>query len=155
MMENEARVLAVGGNVAVTHLDGRAFPGVHVQGDTFAGLRAALAGAAGRLRQAPGDAEALDDLDYAIGEMTLLLEFYEHTLAERGVERPYVDTGTSGEAGSMSDAEIRQFVTLLKRFADLELDQFAHWRVETPYGPVFVDLSRRCLPGTEEAYDAL
>ncbi|MEU8665253.1 DUF6959 family protein, partial [Actinoplanes philippinensis] len=88
MAESEARVLAAGGNVAVTHLGGRAFPGVHLQGDTFANLREALAAAAGRLRRDPGDGEALDDLDHAVGEMTEVLRFYERVLAERGLRRP-------------------------------------------------------------------
>jgi hypothetical protein len=77
MSETRARVLARNGNVAATHLDGRAFPGVHVQGDTFAGLLRAVTDAAGRLRRDPGDAEALDDLDHVAGEMALMLRFYE------------------------------------------------------------------------------
>jgi hypothetical protein len=89
MSETRARVLARGGNVAVTHLDGRAFPGVHVQGDTFAELLNGVTGAAGRLRRDPGDGEALDDLDYVAGEMAEMLRFYESVLVEHGMKRPY------------------------------------------------------------------
>lgn len=89
MSEERARVLARGGNVAVTWLDGRAFPGIHVQGDTFAELHRQIADAADRLRRSARDGEALDDLDYAVEEMTDLLRFYESALAERDVRRPY------------------------------------------------------------------
>jgi hypothetical protein len=88
--DEQARVLAHGGNVAVTWLDGRAFPGIHVQGDTFAELHRQLADAASRLRRTVGDSEALDDLDYAVEEMTNMLRFYESALAERDVRRPYL-----------------------------------------------------------------
>ncbi|MEU4620374.1 hypothetical protein AB0G04_10415 [Actinoplanes sp. NPDC023801] len=89
MNDERARVLARGGNVAVTQLHGRAFPGIHVQGDTFAVLRDQVVDAARRLRRDPADGEALDDLDYVGGEMSQLLEFYESVLAEHGIRRPY------------------------------------------------------------------
>jgi hypothetical protein len=87
--DEQAHVLARGGNVAVTQLDGRAFPGIHVQGDTFAELQRQLADAASRMRRTVGDREALDDLDYTVEEMTKMLRFYESVLAERDVRRPY------------------------------------------------------------------
>ncbi|GAA2576648.1 hypothetical protein GCM10010435_60980 [Winogradskya consettensis] len=55
----------------------------------------------------------------------------------------------------MTDAEIRQLASLLARYSAHELDQFEHWRVESPYGPVFIDISRRCVPGTEDWYHIL
>ncbi|GIF25158.1 hypothetical protein BJ973_007412 [Actinoplanes tereljensis] len=55
----------------------------------------------------------------------------------------------------MTDAEFHQLARLLARYADQELDQFEHWRVATQYGPVFIDISRQCPPGTEDAYDVL
>ncbi len=39
---------AVGESVAVTQLVGRAFPGVHIQGDTFANLQQQVTDVAGR-----------------------------------------------------------------------------------------------------------
>ena len=70
-------------------LDGRAFPGIHVQGDTFAELHRLLADVASRLHHAVGDSEALDDLDYTVEEMTNMLRFYESALDERDIRRPY------------------------------------------------------------------
>nr|BFE57292.1 hypothetical protein GCM10020063_018180 [Dactylosporangium thailandense] len=90
MSVEQARVIVRGGNIAVTWLDGRAYPGLHVQGDTFSVLHRAFADAAARLRRAADDEEALDDLDYAVGEMTDMLRFYASALADQGLARPYV-----------------------------------------------------------------
>ncbi|MEO3746021.1 hypothetical protein [Plantactinospora sp. B5E13] len=89
MTDEQARVLARGGNVAVTWLDGRASPGIHVQGDTFAELHRLLAEVASRLHRDVGDSEALDDLDRTVEEVTSMLRFYESALAEREVRQPY------------------------------------------------------------------
>lgn len=56
---------------------------------------------------------------------------------------------------SMTRDEFRQLAELLARYATSELDQFDHWRIETPYGPVFVDISRKAPSGYEDAYDVL
>ncbi|MEU7799014.1 hypothetical protein AB0J14_15695 [Micromonospora arborensis] len=55
----------------------------------------------------------------------------------------------------MTDEEIHQLAALLARYAANELDQFEHWRVASPYGPVFIDISRQCAAGNEDAYDIL
>ncbi|GHJ44320.1 hypothetical protein Cs7R123_16620 [Catellatospora sp. TT07R-123] len=89
MERSDVELLRHGGNWAVTHLPDRNFPGLHVQGDTFAELRGVFLRAARTLRERPGDADALDDLDHGIRDMTEMLEFYERTLAERGLSRPY------------------------------------------------------------------
>ncbi|MEU4792103.1 hypothetical protein AB0F95_20590 [Micromonospora tulbaghiae] len=89
MSQEQAQVLSRGGNWAVVQLAGRAFPGLHVQGDTFAALWTQLAAAARMLREVPGDGEALDDLDDAVREAEEFLRFYEAALAERGIRRPY------------------------------------------------------------------
>lgn len=47
--EEPARVLGRDGNAAVVHLPGRAYPGVHLQGDTFAALHGVLAAEGTRL----------------------------------------------------------------------------------------------------------
>ena len=65
------------------------FPGLHVQGDTFAEAHRQLADAAKRLRRTDGDRDALDDLDYAVGEMTDVLHFYQSALAVLDIRRPY------------------------------------------------------------------
>ncbi|GAA2595484.1 hypothetical protein GCM10010435_88150 [Winogradskya consettensis] len=69
--------------------------GVHIQGDTFANLQQQVADVARRLRRDPSDDEALDDLDYAVNEMTEVLQFYETVLAERDLDLPYVREGSS------------------------------------------------------------
>jgi len=55
----------------------------------------------------------------------------------------------------MTTADIHQLARLLARYAAQELDQFENWRVASPYGPVFITMSRRCPPGTEDAYQDL
>jgi uncharacterized protein DUF6959 len=87
--DEKARVLAGGGNVAVTWLNGRKFPGIHVQGDTFAALQRQFADAAARLHDAPADAESLADLDYAVEEMAEMLRFYDATLEEHDIRSPH------------------------------------------------------------------
>ncbi|NJC14865.1 hypothetical protein Q3V37_03680 [Micromonospora profundi] len=89
MSQEQARVLTRGVNCAVVQLVGRTFPGIHLQGDTFAGIWTQLADAARTLREDPGNGEALDDLDYAIEELKGFLGYYEATLSERGIRRPY------------------------------------------------------------------
>ncbi|MBG0569255.1 DUF6959 family protein [Actinoplanes aureus] len=93
--DEQGQVLAIGGNVAVTQLIGREFPGLHIQGDTFANLQHQVADVARRIRRDPSDGEALDDLDYVVDEMTQLLQFYEAVLAEREINLPYVREGSS------------------------------------------------------------
>jgi hypothetical protein len=41
----------------------------------------------------------------------------------------------------LNDDEIRELAVLLARYATHELDQFDRWRVETPSGPVFIEVS--------------
>ena len=89
MSQEQAQVLSRGTNWAVVQLAGRAFPGLHVQSDTFAALWTQLAEAARMLREDPGNGEALDDLDDAVRGAGELLRFYEAALAKRGIRRPY------------------------------------------------------------------
>ncbi|MEH1169331.1 hypothetical protein V6V47_28525 [Micromonospora sp. CPCC 205539] len=89
MSQEQAQVLSRGTNCAVVQLPGRAFPGVHLQGDTIAALVMQLADAARLLRHEPGDRAALDELDEVVAEAERLLGFYEATLSERGIRRPY------------------------------------------------------------------
>ncbi|SCF17972.1 DUF6959 family protein [Micromonospora chokoriensis] len=89
MSQDQAQVLSRGTNSAVVQLSGRAFPGIHLQGDTFAALLVQLADAARLLRLDPGNRAPLDELDDAVGELERFLGFYEATLSERGIRRPY------------------------------------------------------------------
>jgi hypothetical protein len=89
-MELESAVVwSRAGNCAVVQLPGRTFPGVHVQGDTFAALRTELSAAARILRLDPGNDEALDELDHAVQEMEAIVVRYEEALSERGIRLPY------------------------------------------------------------------
>jgi hypothetical protein len=88
--DEQARVLARSGNLAVTQLDGRAFPGVHIQGDTFAELQRQFAEVVSRLRDAGDDSDALDDLQDGVEQMTGMLHFYETALEMHDIRRPYL-----------------------------------------------------------------
>jgi hypothetical protein len=87
--DEQARVLARQVNVAVTWLHGRAFPGIHVQGDTFAELHRTVADVAKGLRQTVGDSEELSELDHVVQEMANMLSFYESALEARDLRLPY------------------------------------------------------------------
>lgn len=89
MEQEQAQVLSRSGNWAVVQLPNRAFPGIHVQGDTFAVLRTQLAGLARALHEGPSNVEALDELDDAVEEIGAMLSFYEQVLLQRGIRRPY------------------------------------------------------------------
>jgi hypothetical protein len=53
----------------------------------------------------------------------------------------------------LSDVDLRTLAELLARYAANHLDQWELWRIQTSYGPVYVNLSVQ-LPGgaTESAY---
>jgi hypothetical protein len=46
----------------------------------------------------------------------------------------------------MSADEAEQLVRLLYRYVETELDQSDHWRLETEYGPVYMNIARQLLP---------
>ena len=46
----------------------------------------------------------------------------------------------------MSAEESEQFVRLLYRYAESELDQSYNWRLDTEIGPVYVSVSMELLP---------
>jgi len=87
--KENALVLARAGNWAVMQVPGRRFPAACVQGDTFAGLREQLVGAAKAQRRDPADPGALGELDSATREVDAMLGFYEQVLVDRGIDRPY------------------------------------------------------------------
>ena len=47
-----------------------------------------------------------------------------------------------------SDEELAQFRSLLKRYCELELDNWEMMRTETPTGPLYIILSAALLPET-------
>lgn len=89
MSDEQARVLARGKNLAVTQLDGRAFPGVHIQGDTFAELQRQLTESVGRLRDTVDMDVVLADLEHVANEIAEVLRFYDAALEQHGIKRPY------------------------------------------------------------------
>ena len=56
---------------------------------------------------------------------------------------------------SLSDDELSLMLRLLARYADYELDQFEHWRIESKYGPVFIDISRHTNCDADGIYSTI
>ena len=54
-------------------------------------------------------------------------------------------------AESLSPDELRQLVTLLRRFASYDLDQWELWRASTPHGEVFIKITRALPEGESPA----
>lgn len=51
----------------------------------------------------------------------------------------------------LSKGEFSAMLAFLKRFSTTEMDQFEHWKIETEFGKVYIELAR--VPsGSEEAY---
>ena len=54
----------------------------------------------------------------------------------------------------MSADESEQFVRLLYRYAETELDQWDNWLLDTAIGPVYVSMSMALLPDwSDQAFD--
>jgi hypothetical protein len=54
----------------------------------------------------------------------------------------------------MSADESEQFVRLLYRYAETELDQWDNWLLDTEIGPVYVSMSMALLPDwSDQAFD--
>ena len=58
---------------------------------------------------------------------------------------PFADQPDGREPG-LTAGEWEQFITLLQRFAEHDLDQHDTWQVDTSCGPVFVRISREPRP---------
>jgi hypothetical protein len=57
---------------------------------------------------------------------------------------------------SLTASEVEHLRALLQRFTDHDLDQFDNWRLDTSYGPVFVQFARERQPGVPaEAFTSL
>jgi hypothetical protein len=52
--------------------------------------------------------------------------------------------------GRLTNAELANLAALLARFASYDLDQFEHWRFETPYGAAYLTLAMKPLPETSD-----
>jgi hypothetical protein len=54
----------------------------------------------------------------------------------------------------LTDDELHLMASLLRRFSASDLDQWENWRFTSPYGEVYVSMSRAPAPGaTPIAYD--
>ncbi|MFF1542440.1 DUF6959 family protein [Streptomyces sp. NPDC058291] len=90
MTESEisATVLAISGNYAVIHLEGRRYPALAVQGDSLKILQEAIEELAGNLRS--GD---LKEAGLPLGEIkstvSAMLSAYEVAATETGFDLPY------------------------------------------------------------------
>lgn len=75
-----AHLIDRAGNWAVVQLEGRRFPGIFMQGDTFASLVRLIEGA---------DDPLPDDLQELRSEMIAVRRYFEGVLKDRGEELPY------------------------------------------------------------------
>ncbi len=87
----EAELFTDGGNNAVVRLPGRRFPGVLIQGDTLANLRAGLAEVqeactGGNLE------EASESVAFVLRDPDSLLEHYIRALGAHGMQLPFCRT---------------------------------------------------------------
>jgi hypothetical protein len=52
--------------------------------------------------------------------------------------------------GPITDDDARALALLLVRWATYELDQFDHWKVQTPHGPAYVQILLKKPPEVAE-----
>jgi hypothetical protein len=57
--------------------------------------------------------------------------------------------------GPLSDAEFRELIRLLARYAERELDQWDCWKLQTSYGAVYLQMSRGLPSGWPDKADEL
>ena len=55
------------------------------------------------------------------------------------------------EEQKLTEEELKQMFSLLKRFSETQMDQWELYKFETKYGPVYVDILREIL-SSEDAY---
>lgn len=86
----EAELLTDGSNNAVVRMPGRRFPGMVVQGDTLAILRADVAEVQKALLGGDID-EARDSLALVLHDLDGWLEYYIKALEEHGMPLPFLN----------------------------------------------------------------
>lgn len=65
-------------------------------------------------------------------------------------------TGPGVDGGPLSHDDLRELAQLLARYAARDLDQWDNWRIESPHGPVYVQISRKAIPSAQdEAYTTI
>ena len=61
--------------------------------------------------------------------------------------------GNEDPGGPLSDAELRELMRLLARYAERELDVWDGWKIHTSYEPVYVIMTQGLPPGwSDEAF---
>ena len=88
----DAELFTDGSNNAVVRLPGRRFPGVLVQGDTLAALRADLDEVKKGLTEG-NITEASESLALVLDDVDSWLERYIRALGEHGIPLPFVQPG--------------------------------------------------------------
>ncbi|WP_405767099.1 hypothetical protein OG539_19440 [Actinacidiphila glaucinigra] len=58
-----------------------------------------------------------------------------------------MDDATQGQTGPLSDAEVQQFVNLLRRYLHYELDQWECLVTESDYGPIYAVFANKLPEG--------
>jgi len=63
---------------------------------------------------------------------------------------------TSAAAPPPGQSEFRELVRLLRRHAEVHLDQWERWKVPTSFGEVFIEMRRSPNPGDDpDSFDDL
>ncbi|MET4648134.1 hypothetical protein ABID95_007904 [Streptomyces atratus] len=57
------------------------------------------------------------------------------------------DDATQGQTGPLSNAEVQQFVNLLRRYLHYELDQWENLVTESDYGPIYASFTNKLPDG--------
>jgi hypothetical protein len=87
-MKKLAEILSLSGNSAVIKISERKFPAMAIQGDSMHGILES----AKELKKCMelGDfSAASDEADYLVEKLLGYMSFYEKTLKEMNIERPY------------------------------------------------------------------
>ena len=71
----------------------------------------------------------------------------DRRLARDSINRvSYLEVVVDNESGPLSENEWQRFFAMLQRICAYDLDQWANWQIDTPYGPVYVTLNRELPP---------
>lgn len=58
-----------------------------------------------------------------------------------------------GSNEKLSDAEFKQMLNLISRYASTEMDQWEAWKIDSSFSKIYVDISMKPeSPGAEESY---
>jgi len=64
--------------------------------------------------------------------------------------------GSEDPRGPLSNPEFQELTRLLARYAEHELDQWDCWKLQTSYGPTYLQMSRELPPGwPDEAFTTI